>query len=162
VRRPGVEAFKRSRRRPACYRENDLEGSVNSLNMLAIAGAVLFHVGTSPAEPPGVLSEGGVSGLVFDAVSGQPVEGAQVILHQARLGTRTSPKGEFRIMNRPGSDWTGEIEVRHPCFHTVRIELARDNLDDPLVVGLPFNQPRGPDRTEIPVLCAAYGPTVIR
>jgi hypothetical protein len=49
-----------------------------------------------------------------------------------------------------------------PCFHTVRIELARDNLDDPLVVGLPSNQPRGPDRTGIPVLCAGYEPTVMR
>ena len=103
MRRPGVEAFKRSRRIPACYRENDLEGSVNSLNLLAIAGAVLFHLGTSLAESPEMSSAEGFSGLVFDAVSGQPVEGAQIILHQTRLGTRTSPKGEFQILNRPGS-----------------------------------------------------------
>jgi hypothetical protein len=32
--------------------------------------------------------------------------------------------------------------VRRRCCHTVRIELERDNIDDPLVVVLPLYQPR--------------------
>jgi hypothetical protein len=126
-------------------------------NPLAIAGAVLFLMASSPAQPAVVSPTGEVSGLVFDAVSSRPVEGAQVILLETRLGTRTSADGHFRVVERPGADWAGVIEVRHPCFHTVRIEVERNNLQDPLVLGLPFAQPRSADGT-ITMQCRAYGP----
>jgi hypothetical protein len=136
---------------------------MNGPNLLLLATAALLQIGassppsaeTSPARIP---SSAGVSGMVFDAVSGTPVEGAEVVLLETRLGTRTTRAGAFQVVSLPGSGWEGEIEVRHPCFHTVRVELGREHAEDPLVVGLPFRIPRNPDGSLTPVFCGQYGP----
>jgi hypothetical protein len=123
--------------------------------LLALAG--VLTAGAVPAGPPEPGEGTDFVGRVHDAVSGVPVEGAQVIVRDSRLGTRTAADGSFRVMSLPDSPGVREVEVSHPCFHTVRIELGRQDLASPLSVGLPFRAPRMSDGTALPIVCEAYG-----
>lgn len=125
---------------------------------LALGGLALAAVGAAPAHLPEAQVDREVVGVLVDAASGVPVEGAQVVLRQTRLGTRSAHDGSFGIVGRPPPGWAGEIEVRHPCFHTVRVEVEPGGLEDPLVIGLPFRMPRSPDGTPLTDHCRAYGP----
>jgi hypothetical protein len=130
-----------------------------SLHPLLVACTGLLALGTLP-EPPADPAPGTeLVGQVLDAVSGGPVEGAQIVLLETRLGTRTTGEGSFRLQTPPGPSWEGELQVRHPCFHTVRIQISQEDFTAPLVVGLPFRTPRSADGTVIPIVCGAYGPS---
>jgi len=123
--------------------------------LLALVG--MLTAGAVPAGPPEAGGGTDFTGRIHDAASGVPVEGAQVIVRGSRLGTRTTADGSFRVMSLPASLAVREVEVSHPCFHTVRIELDREDLALPLSVGLPFRAPRTSEGTPVPLECEAYG-----
>jgi len=128
---------------------------MNLAFLLALAG--VLTAGAIPAGPPDARGGTDFVGRVLDAASGVPVQGAQVIVRDSRRGTRTAGDGSFRVMSLPDSLGVREVEVSHPCFHTVRIELGREDLAFPLSVGLPFRAPRMSDGTPVPIVCEAYG-----
>jgi hypothetical protein len=130
---------------------------MTAFHTILLACTGLLALGALPERSVDPVPDAEVVGQVFDAVSGGPVEGAEIVLLDSRRGTRTTGEGSFRVQ-APGPAWEGEVQVRHPCFHTVRIQLTREHLADPLVVGLPFRAPRSADGTDAPIVCSAYGP----
>jgi hypothetical protein len=120
---------------------------------------VLLTFGVAPAQPPDAIPRVDLSGRVYDAVSGVPVEGARILFRGLRMGTPTNRDGEFYILGLPESSWVQELQVSHPCFHTVRITISRQDAMLPFVIGLPFKGPQASEGRVVPVYCSAYGRT---
>lgn len=115
----------------------------------------LLVVGCGPSEeePPPVISQiapvsptGSLSGFVYDALSGAPLEGVEVVVRAAKKAheTRTDADGAYVLEGVPASD---EIAVRYrvdgyfDAWDTVRIPSSAGNLAQDNGVG--FSGPIG-------------------
>jgi TonB-dependent SusC/RagA subfamily outer membrane receptor len=74
------------------------------------------------AAPPVVAQTGQVAGMITDASTGQPLEGAQIVLVGTRLGTIASPQGRYLLLNVPRGSHT--IEVTLIGYATRSAEVA--------------------------------------
>ncbi|MEO5685597.1 MAG: TonB-dependent receptor [Chitinophagaceae bacterium] len=64
-----------------------------------------FHINLQ-AQQPGVINSAKsvkakaiLSGIITDAKTGQPLQGASIYLHDLKLGTSTNAKGQYKIQN---------------------------------------------------------------
>ena len=84
-----------------------MKSRINTLKILAIASLVLLATGAfQSAEKTGT-----VSGIVTDAATHQPVQGASVIILGTKFGTVTSVSGEFAIKDVPVGRHTLQVSL---------------------------------------------------
>lgn len=95
-----------------------------------------------------------IGGRIFDGTSGAAVVGASVSVAATDRGSLTDGQGRFLIRRVLDDAETIEVVIRHPCFHTVRVEVL-DGGDGVLEVGLPFRAAAPEVRLGY---CRSYGP----
>tara|TARA_B100000508_G_scaffold24432_1_gene17593 strand:- start:482 stop:877 length:396 start_codon:yes stop_codon:yes gene_type:complete len=116
----------------------------------------LYAGSASPSVegPPSTKeSEQVLTGRAYDGSSGAPVFGAQIAVPALGIGALANEEGRFSLRGFPDGAAGFGIEISHPCFHTVRVKIDRLDSDTPLLIGLPFRQPRTPT----PSQCFLYG-----
>ena len=87
----------------------------------AVAGyASLGTVGDSASLRATPGTTGKLAGQVMDAITGDPLPGAQVIIDGTQLGGATDLDGRYAILGIPVGEYT--VEARFVGFETVRIE----------------------------------------
>ena len=124
-------------------------------NVALLAAVPLILLGPTYT---GILgSEAGeraIGGRRVDGSSGTPVAEAAVHVADTDLGSLTGSEGRFLIRGVDGTDAV-EVVIRHPCFHTVRVEIA-DAGDTALEAGLPFRESN--PKEQLLGRCLGYGP----
>jgi TonB-linked SusC/RagA family outer membrane protein len=92
---------------------------------------LLLLVGILPAALPVQAQQGQVTGMVTDADSAEPIEGAQVYIEGTSVGTLTNSNGRFLINNAP----TGVqvLVVQHLGHTTQRLDITV-TAGEPLVL----------------------------
>src|SRR5690625_1981225 len=84
--------------------------------LLALTVGLALPQSLSAQEEPG-----GIQGVITETRTGNPIAGAQVILHGTARGALTGPNGQYRIEHvQPG---TYTLEVRSIGYRAVREEV---------------------------------------
>lgn len=116
--------------------------------------------GTAPSAqgvvPPN-QSEESLMGRAFDGLSGTPVIAAQVAVPALGIGALANDEGWFSLRGFPDEPDRFELEITHPCFHTVRVEIDPIDTGTPLFIGLPFRHPRTREDRGMASECLLYG-----
>lgn len=103
--------------------------------MIFVAGAL-----TAPAQAhrtPNEVPRRSVSGRVFDAGTGKPIESVPITVIGEAIGTLTNANGKFTMAAVPAT--RSRIEFRHPCYFAVQVNVSNDT-DAEIEIGLPFDQ----------------------
>ncbi len=107
-----------------------------------ISGLSIAEVGSGP--PPGGFGADGavtVIGRIVDAETAGPIEGVQVYISDANLGSLTGSDGAYLLLAVP--DGSHQMTIQHHCYHTVHVEIeywSGDGQPRRVDVGLPFKQ----------------------
>lgn len=111
--------------------------------LFAVLSTTAVLVLTGATAPPPQAPSFMIVGQVTDAATGEPLEDARIHLRQERVFTETDGEGRFRVQAPTGVEPI-EVSLMHPCYHRVRVEVARDPAADVrrLDVGLPFDHER--------------------
>ena len=98
---------------------------------MSVRIVLLLLVGVLPAAIPVQAQQGQVTGMVTDADSAEPIEGAQVYIEGTSVGTLTNSNGRFLINNAP----TGVqvLVVQHLGHTTQRLDITV-TAGEPLVL----------------------------
>ncbi|MHB8838941.1 MAG: carboxypeptidase regulatory-like domain-containing protein, partial [Gemmatimonadaceae bacterium] len=87
-----------------------------AVRCLAFAIAFLFAAGRADAQT------GKITGVVTDAASGQPIEGAQVLLQGTGYGQVSGANGRFFILGVPPGDYT--VQARRIGYGTQQTTVS--------------------------------------
>jgi hypothetical protein len=96
---------------------------------------LLLLAGSAPAPAARLGQAPDLAGRVFDAISGAPVEGANITIPALHFGTASTMDGRFLILGVGRVGEGVELVVRHPCFHTVRVDVSGLDSADPFALG---------------------------
>jgi len=111
--------------------------------LIAVLSSTVVLVLTGATAPPPQAPSFMIVGQVTDAVTGEPLDNVRVVNRADRLFSETDDEGAFRLEVPPGVEPL-EVTLIHPCYHRVRVEVARDPAVDArrVDVGLPFDHER--------------------
>lgn len=106
--------------------------------VLLLTGVVLGLLGADQPNPE--LGPVDLVGRVTDASTGEPVEGVQVVLRDERSFAQTNGEGVFLLRSEGGAA-PRELSLRHPCYHTVRVEVGGNPQvsTQRIEIGVPFD-----------------------
>lgn len=94
----------------------------------------LLTAGVSSPEVHPVL----LDGRITDARTGEPLEDVRIVLEGDEVFTTTNSEGQFRLRSEVEAAGL-ELTLRHPCYHTVRVEVGRDRPTRRIQLGMPFD-----------------------
>lgn len=106
-----------------------------------LSGLSIAEVGSDTPPPAGLVADAAiiVTGRIVDAETASPVEGAQVYISDANLGSLTGSDGGYVLLDVP--DGSHRMTIQHYCYHTVHVDIeysSRDGRPLRVDVGLPF------------------------
>lgn len=108
-----------------------------------LSGLSIAEPGSDTPLRAGLSADGAiiVTGRIVDAETGGPIEGVQVYISAANLGSLTGSDGAYVLLAVP--DGSHRMTIQHHCYHTVHVEIEYSSGDGQprrVDVGLPFKQ----------------------